>query len=74
VVSFTIHLLYYWGKSPRYLFDRLSGPQSSCGRGSEEKNLYVYRKSNTGHPASYLSQYTDGATPYLNRENENVWI
>jgi hypothetical protein len=39
VVSFTPRSLYPWGKSPRFPFDRLGGPQSRSGWHWEEKVL-----------------------------------
>jgi len=38
MVSFTLWLLYPWGKSPQYSLDRkLNGLQSCSGHGMEEK-------------------------------------
>jgi hypothetical protein len=58
VVSFTSR-----GKSPRYtLYRELVGPQSRSGRDGKEKNSYPYWESNPAS-SSYLSYYTDSATP-----------
>jgi hypothetical protein len=55
VVSFTPRPIYSQGKSPWYPLDRrLSGLQSRCGRGGEDKNSQPRRESNPITPIVQL--------------------
>jgi hypothetical protein len=62
VVSFTTRPLYPRERNSRNSLDRrLGGPQNRSGRGGEEKNLTILRKSNS-HPSvvqPVASRYTD---------------
>jgi hypothetical protein len=62
VVSFMPLPLYLRGKSPRYLLNRLGGPQSRSGRG---ENTWLYRVPSVVQPVA--SHHTDYAitAPHL---------